>query len=632
MVIKLIEIIPRPCLPQTRVRAGFLAGDVWCPSRRGREDTTLSTPYYSPPPPPARLLHGKEGEFPWRIRRELRHWPGAPTTSRTTARKLRIDYSMLLESPESKTEHRRAINLRRRRKAGRGARLPDATWLWSERTLRVTLARTSSAASPLCIQEAHFDVKQSENTVFGLVGGFGNSGSNMRSVLKATFRHRLKFVLFSLIIILGARGIVSSKKQISQHTPTHFKRLCGAATEYKDQGNGRSPRKPADQRHMTPPGIEPDFPLSEAGSLTNTPLFDIYLYAHCVYFCHMCNVVQHGDGNWEYRNQQKWCLSTSGHKQLACLVYLQLCTAPTVLKGDWSLYRSTNRIAKKWSEALSASKETRPGRPSAPDITAGNPANETFVDARLRQQDVRRRGRAVRRHASSLQPTASWTSLLQTLQLNGYAVYGAKTSFAVTFSEREKGAERQRVYGLSGAYLFEMEKHNKGKGRNHWDGVKAMGWESKKKTRWAITKIGKGQEWREINGMEKMGNVDSEIEVKKKCEETAHRLYIDTNTVTAEARYAWVSCTSCRRHKRIRRPSPLTTRRIPCENTGKRRQETLKRLLNGGGGNDVLLRRKRAPISWKAGTTSHALRSAKHLNRVFAAERKRTQHTRFSNR
>ncbi|KAJ8866333.1 hypothetical protein PR048_032176 [Dryococelus australis] len=45
-------------------------------------------------------------------------------------------------------------------------------------------------------------------------------------------------------------------------------------------------------------------------------------------------------------------------------------------------------------------------RPSAPGITAGNTA---FVVLTLLQQDVQRWGRAVRRHASSLQPTASWT-------------------------------------------------------------------------------------------------------------------------------------------------------------------------------------------------------------------------------
>ncbi|KAJ8870073.1 hypothetical protein PR048_029084 [Dryococelus australis] len=61
-------------------------------------------------------------------------------------------------------------------------------------------------------------------------------------------------------------------------------------------------------------------------------------------------------------------------------------------------------------EALSASKQTPPGGPSAPDITAGNTANKVFVFETLLQQHVQRWGRAVRRHASSLQPTASWTS------------------------------------------------------------------------------------------------------------------------------------------------------------------------------------------------------------------------------
>ncbi|KAJ8876091.1 hypothetical protein PR048_024000 [Dryococelus australis] len=51
-------------------------------------------------------------------------------------------------------------------------------------------------------------------------------------------------------------------------------------------------------------------------------------------------------------------------------------------------------IAKKRNEALSASKRTPPGRPSASDITAGNPANEVFVAETLRQQEVQRWGRA----------------------------------------------------------------------------------------------------------------------------------------------------------------------------------------------------------------------------------------------
>ncbi|KAJ8875296.1 hypothetical protein PR048_023191 [Dryococelus australis] len=74
-----------------------------------------------------------------------------------------------------------------------------------------------------------------------------------------------------------------------------------------------------------------------------------------------------------------------------------------------TFYGYHKHIAKKWSEALSSSKQTRPGRPSAPDITAGNTANEIFVVVTLHQQDVQRWGRAVRRHSSSLQFTTSWT-------------------------------------------------------------------------------------------------------------------------------------------------------------------------------------------------------------------------------
>ncbi|KAJ8897997.1 hypothetical protein PR048_003357 [Dryococelus australis] len=60
-----------------------------------------------------------------------------------------------------------------------GGHLPDATWHRSERTLRATLARATR---------------------------LGNSGSNMPSVVKATFRHRLKFDLFPYVSILDAQG------------------------------------------------------------------------------------------------------------------------------------------------------------------------------------------------------------------------------------------------------------------------------------------------------------------------------------------------------------------------------------------------------------------------------------------
>ncbi|KAJ8873430.1 hypothetical protein PR048_024247 [Dryococelus australis] len=40
------------------------------------------------------------------------------------------------------------------------------------------------------IRSAHFDIRKSEKAVFIYVGELGNSGSNMRSVMKATFRHR----------------------------------------------------------------------------------------------------------------------------------------------------------------------------------------------------------------------------------------------------------------------------------------------------------------------------------------------------------------------------------------------------------------------------------------------------------
>ncbi|KAJ8880929.1 hypothetical protein PR048_017402, partial [Dryococelus australis] len=44
-------------------------------------------------------------------------------------------------------------------------------------------------------QSSDFDIQQFKNAVFSFVGGLRISGSNVRSVLKVTFRHRLKFVL-----------------------------------------------------------------------------------------------------------------------------------------------------------------------------------------------------------------------------------------------------------------------------------------------------------------------------------------------------------------------------------------------------------------------------------------------------
>ncbi|KAJ8872697.1 hypothetical protein PR048_026310 [Dryococelus australis] len=49
-------------------------------------------------------------------------------------------------------------------------------------------------------QSVHFDIRQSENAVFSYVERFGNSGINIRSFLKATFHHHLKFVFFSEVL------------------------------------------------------------------------------------------------------------------------------------------------------------------------------------------------------------------------------------------------------------------------------------------------------------------------------------------------------------------------------------------------------------------------------------------------
>ncbi|KAJ8893749.1 hypothetical protein PR048_006349 [Dryococelus australis] len=50
--------------------------------------------------------------------------------------------------------------------------------------------------------------------------------------------------------------------------------------------------------------------------------------------------------------------------------------------------KNHKHIEKKWEEALSASKQTPRGRPSAPDIMAGNLAKDVFVVVTVHQQDV----------------------------------------------------------------------------------------------------------------------------------------------------------------------------------------------------------------------------------------------------
>ncbi|KAJ8868981.1 hypothetical protein PR048_030522 [Dryococelus australis] len=62
-----------------------------------------------------------------------------------------------------------------------------------------------------------------------------------------------------------------------------------------------------------------------------------------------------------------------------------------------NMSRRYNVYNDKWNEDLIAPKQTPPGRPTVPDITAGDPANKAFVVVTLHQQDVQRRGRAVHR-------------------------------------------------------------------------------------------------------------------------------------------------------------------------------------------------------------------------------------------
>ncbi|KAJ8873666.1 hypothetical protein PR048_024496 [Dryococelus australis] len=149
--------------------------------------------------------------------------------------------------------------------------------------------------------------------------------------------------------------------------------VYGVALKCKGRGNGRFPRKPANQRASSstistcenpganPPGIEPSSPW------------------------------------WE------------------TTLSIALCAPVRQEQREFPVKSVAAMKERKWNEALSASKQIPPGRPSAPDITAGNQANEAFVVETLRQQDVRRWGRAVRRHASSLHPTTSWTSFRKSL-------------------------------------------------------------------------------------------------------------------------------------------------------------------------------------------------------------------------
>ncbi|KAJ8874938.1 hypothetical protein PR048_022828 [Dryococelus australis] len=86
------------------------------------------------------------------------------------------------------------------------------------------------------------------------------------------------------------------------------------------------------------------------------------------------------------------CFTLIGSQDLHAVVH-SLCTSLRAATGMPAWLGQRKHIAKKWSEALRASKQTPPGGPSAfRDITAGNTANEIFVVETLLQQDVQRRG------------------------------------------------------------------------------------------------------------------------------------------------------------------------------------------------------------------------------------------------
>ncbi|KAJ8866795.1 hypothetical protein PR048_032656 [Dryococelus australis] len=116
----------------------------------------------------------------------------------------------------------------------------------------------------------------------------------------------------------------------------------------------------------------------------------------------------------------------------------------------WRVFSGISRLARLFipalrDEALSASKQTPPGRPSAPNIMAGNAANEVFVVETLRQKDVQRWQRSVRRHASSLQPTASWTSNDRSAPENSRWSTATSASFShMQYTGRSHGGNRTR--------------------------------------------------------------------------------------------------------------------------------------------------------------------------------------------
>ncbi|KAJ8890226.1 hypothetical protein PR048_009734 [Dryococelus australis] len=82
-------------------------------------------------------------------------------------------------------------------------------WAVLHQLLALTLSGPSHFLHPLAlpypttpllthlIRSPHFDIRWSEKAVFSNAEGLGNSCSIMRCVMKATFRHRLKFVFFS---------------------------------------------------------------------------------------------------------------------------------------------------------------------------------------------------------------------------------------------------------------------------------------------------------------------------------------------------------------------------------------------------------------------------------------------------
>ncbi|KAJ8868721.1 hypothetical protein PR048_030260 [Dryococelus australis] len=167
------------------------------------------------------------------------------------------------------------------------------------------------------------------------------------------------------------------------------------------------------------------------------------------------------------------------HRHITAETYGWIDMYSSVLTAEQCSARLSHKHAtKRWNEALSVSKQTPPGGPivtkRGPEITAGNTANEIFVVETLHQQDVQRWGRAVRRHKSSHQPMASWTSTLASHQGEPRSFPGWVTGFSQVRTVSDDAVGR-RVFSEirppppplhSGAAPYSLQSPSKGKWRS----------------------------------------------------------------------------------------------------------------------------------------------------------------------